>query len=401
MGFRLSRWLYALSWTGTEQLGVLFDRAATWLLAHKVILPGCTTLERFVSRLRSRVEDRLWKRLGRGITDEQCSRLEDLLTVPSSGRSSWLDKLRSGPVRVSGRALLHVVQPALSRQLKLLEDELGVQVFERNRRGMQLTEAGRAFVEKVRHSLRELDRAKADVAASSRSLLGTVSIGMLPSWSESVSVPLVKSLRRQYPELTVRLTTGFTSELQSMLERGELDVALLGEYKPSAMLSMQVVLREALYVVGLPSSGLRADNPMTLSDAAKLPLILPAYPQGLRLMIDSACTIMGVRLNVVAESNSTSVQLNLVESEVGFTILPVVALTRYLDEGRLCAAPVTAPDLYRKLAIAQPVATRSSPSIQNVVEQMRLRLVEVVGAVNHPGIIWFENGVQDVTESAM
>lgn len=109
VGFRLSRWLYALSWTGTEQLGVLFDRATTWLLAHKVILPGCTTLERFVSRLRSRVEDRLWKRLGRGITDEQRSRLEALLTVPAPGRSSWLDKLRSGPVRVSGRALVKAI----------------------------------------------------------------------------------------------------------------------------------------------------------------------------------------------------------------------------------------------------------------------------------------------------
>ena len=82
----------------------------TWLLAHKVLLPGCTTLERFVARLRNRVEDRLWKRLGRGVTDEQRTRLEDLLTVPPQGRSSWLDQLRSGPVRVSGRALAHAIQ---------------------------------------------------------------------------------------------------------------------------------------------------------------------------------------------------------------------------------------------------------------------------------------------------
>jgi len=109
VGFRLSRWLYALSWTGTEQPGVLFDRATTWLLANKVILPGCTTQERFVSRLRSRVEDRLWKRLVRGITDEQRTRLEDLLTAPSTGRSSWLDKLRSGPIRISGRALVKAI----------------------------------------------------------------------------------------------------------------------------------------------------------------------------------------------------------------------------------------------------------------------------------------------------
>ena len=110
VGFRMSRWLYALCWTGTEQSGILFDRATAWMLAHKVLLPGCTSLERFVARLRNRVENRLWKRIGRNITNEQRIHLEDLLTAPPQGRSSWLDKLRSGPVRVSGRSLVHAIQ---------------------------------------------------------------------------------------------------------------------------------------------------------------------------------------------------------------------------------------------------------------------------------------------------
>lgn len=122
IGFRLSRWLYALCWTGTEQPSVLFDRATTWLLAHKVLLPGCTTLERFVARLRSRVEMRLWKRLGYDITDEQRARLENLLTVPPKGRSSWLDQLRSGPVHVSGRALVKAI-----RRLQAVRD-LGIRL---------------------------------------------------------------------------------------------------------------------------------------------------------------------------------------------------------------------------------------------------------------------------------
>ncbi|MDI1245186.1 MAG: Tn3 family transposase [Rhodoferax sp.] len=122
VGFRMSRWLFALCWTGTDRPGVLFDRATTWLLAHRVILPGCTTLERFVARLRNRVENRLWKLLGRGITDEQRARLEDLLTVTPEGRSSWLDKLRSGPVRVSGPALVHAI-----RRLQTVRD-LGIKL---------------------------------------------------------------------------------------------------------------------------------------------------------------------------------------------------------------------------------------------------------------------------------
>ena len=70
-----SRWL----WTGTDRPSVLFERASTWLVTHKVLLPGCTTLERYVARLRSRVEERLWRSLGSGISLDQQTRLEGLL----------------------------------------------------------------------------------------------------------------------------------------------------------------------------------------------------------------------------------------------------------------------------------------------------------------------------------
>jgi hypothetical protein len=109
VGFRLTRWLYALCWTGTERPSVIFDRATAWLHANKVLLPGVSVLERFVARLRSRVEERLWRVLSR-ITPEQNTRLNDLLMVPPGGRSSWLDRLRTGPVRVSAPALVAAIK---------------------------------------------------------------------------------------------------------------------------------------------------------------------------------------------------------------------------------------------------------------------------------------------------
>src|ERR1035437_2280792 len=110
VGFRLARWLYILCWTGTERPSVLFDRAAAWLLAHKILLPGCSTLERFVLRVRARVENRLWRLLGRGIGSQQRKRLEHLLTVPEGRRGSLLDQIRSGPTRVSGPAMRAAVE---------------------------------------------------------------------------------------------------------------------------------------------------------------------------------------------------------------------------------------------------------------------------------------------------
>lgn len=70
---------------------MLFERAVTWLVTHKVLLPGSSTLERYIARLRSRVEERLWLALGRGISSEQQGRLESLLLVPLGSRSSpWI-----------------------------------------------------------------------------------------------------------------------------------------------------------------------------------------------------------------------------------------------------------------------------------------------------------------------
>lgn len=110
VGFRLTRWLCALCWTGTERPGVLFERATAWMLTHKVLLPGVTTLERFVAQVRARMEVRLWRLLARGVTDDQRKKLEALLTVAEGSRQSWLDKLRKGPVHVSGPALVQALQ---------------------------------------------------------------------------------------------------------------------------------------------------------------------------------------------------------------------------------------------------------------------------------------------------
>jgi TnpA family transposase len=84
----------------------LFERATTWLVTHKVLLPGCSILERYISRLRSRVEERLWRSLGRGVSSEQQTQLESLLIVPAGQRTSHLDRLRTGPVMVSSSAMV-------------------------------------------------------------------------------------------------------------------------------------------------------------------------------------------------------------------------------------------------------------------------------------------------------
>src|SRR5689334_4660694 len=76
-----SRSLCAMCWTGTDRPSVLFDHANTWLIEHKVLLPGVTILERFIAEIRSRMEIRLWALLGQSVNADQRSKLENLLTI--------------------------------------------------------------------------------------------------------------------------------------------------------------------------------------------------------------------------------------------------------------------------------------------------------------------------------
>ncbi len=99
--FRLARLLYARTWISNERPSLMFDFATAWLIQHKVLLPGATTLSRLISGIRERAANRLWKRLSSLPTDEQKAKLETILQVPGGTRVSQFDRYRKGPVTIS------------------------------------------------------------------------------------------------------------------------------------------------------------------------------------------------------------------------------------------------------------------------------------------------------------
>jgi TnpA family transposase len=108
--FRLSRLLYSRAWISNERPSLIFDFATSWLIQHKVLLPGATTLSRLISEIRERAADRLWKRLSSLPTDEQIEKLETLLQISDGQRVSRFDRYRKGPVTISGPAFKEAVK---------------------------------------------------------------------------------------------------------------------------------------------------------------------------------------------------------------------------------------------------------------------------------------------------
>ena len=113
--FRLSRLLYTRSWISNERPSLLFDWATGWLIQHKILLPGASTLTHLISEVRERATNRLWLRLSALPTPEQITRLETLLQVPEGSRTSHFDRYRKGPTTISGPAF----NQAVDRYLEL------------------------------------------------------------------------------------------------------------------------------------------------------------------------------------------------------------------------------------------------------------------------------------------
>jgi hypothetical protein len=108
--FRLSRWLYARAWLTDERPSHLFDLATHWLLQHKVLLPGVTTLTRLIAQIRDRASMQAWQRLAALPNDGQRAQLNALLAIPDGMRRSQFDQLRQSPTRVSSTSMIAALE---------------------------------------------------------------------------------------------------------------------------------------------------------------------------------------------------------------------------------------------------------------------------------------------------
>ena len=124
-------------------------------------------------------------------------------------------------------AVLHIAQPALSRQIQLLESELGIQLVERHARGASLTVEGELLLDRATFLLRYADQIKVDIIDLQGAARGPVALGLPPALASVLVLPLTRAVRNQYPEIKLRVSESFSPSLSDSLEQGVLDIAVL------------------------------------------------------------------------------------------------------------------------------------------------------------------------------
>ena len=268
---------------------------------------------------------------------------------------------------------MHIAQPALSRQVRLLEEELGVRLFDRHGRGMVVTEQGRSVLAHATRVMRELEEIRADVADGDTPMAGPVSIGLPPTVADIISVPLVGAFRA-HPNAVPRLVSAYTGHLLDWLHRGEVDVAVLYDPHSARSLRSHPLLVERLHLVGPSDAGLSTLHAVPFRDLEGKPLLLPSARHGLRAIVERCAVDSEIALSVAAEADSFGTLKDLVRHGYGWTILPTAPIYRDIAEGSLTAAPLVEPAPERHLVLSFP-ADRPVPRLARFAGEIIVAIV--------------------------
>lgn len=253
----------------------------------------------------------------------------------------------------AGAVALHLAQPSLSRQIALLEADLGQRLLVRTGRGVVPTEAGEALLPHARAMLETERRARDELQEMDESPRGRIVVGMPPRVALGLSTPLIQRFRAKFPHAVITVLEGLSASLRESLVAGRLDLALLFDPAASPQLSFETLLREKLLLVAPPASRLPAR--VGLSALASYPMVLPSAPNAIRHLLDSVLAPRGIALEVLAEVGAVHTVLALVATGVGCTIVPESALAA-AGRDRLPSAPIGPPAIWNTLVLATPMA---------------------------------------------
>jgi len=258
--------------------------------------------------------------------------------------------------------VLDIAQPALSRQVRLLEVELRQTLLVRNGRGITLTEAGKTLLEHSRGVLHQMERLREELSRVRGSLAGRVAIGMPPTLGRILAVPLTRAFKRQMPDATLSVAEGLSKNMQEGLLTGQLDIALLYNASPTPGVETRPLLQDELLLVQRRAPA-GDEAPVALRQLADFPLIIPARPNAIRMHVETALLNIGVQPCIAMEVDGVATILDLVADGLGNAVLSRHAVLTAAQPERFLTRRLVDPGLHPLLSVAT-AAARAATSTQ-------------------------------------
>ena len=270
--------------------------------------------------------------------------------------------------------VLGIAQPALSRQVRLLEVELRQNLLVRNGRGATPTEAGQLLLEHGRGILHQVERAREELSRVRTGLAGKVAVGLPPSIARVLTVPLTRAFRHQLPQAQLSISEGLSTAMQENLQNGRLDIALLYNPSPLQGLEYNPLLQEELVLVQPRPPGLAEDPPpapIALQALAELPLVIPSRPNAVRMRIESALAELQAKPQIALEIDGVAAILDLVADGAGCAILSRNAVKHSIRPSAFSTRAINTPALSIELTTAVSALRPSTLTQQATLQLLR------------------------------
>jgi LysR family nitrogen assimilation transcriptional regulator len=247
---------------------------------------------------------------------------------------------------------LNVSQPAISQQVRRLEENLGTQLLVRSGRTVTLTQAGIRLRDRL-DTVMQLINSPLDDEPATELAPDTVSLAIPAEAGAQLIPPLAEEFRARWPHVTLDIREGSGADLEEWLLHRRVDIAILQDAPPHAELAITPVVTETLGVVASVRSTLAEDyRPLRLRELADEKLILPARQHWIRRRVAAAEHQYGVRLNPILQVNSVPLTKAMVRQGLGCSILPYTAVHEEVSRGALAFRPITHPSLFSTRSVA-------------------------------------------------
>ena len=277
-------------------------------------------------------------------------------------------------------ATIGIAQPALSRHIRLLEKELGTDLFYRDGRGATLTALGQRFYDKVQTILLQLQEARTEIQATRDVPTGEVVVGVPPQLGVVLIVQLIKRFSERYPSARIRVSEGFSYQIAERLHAGRLDLGFV--YDPGVYRYLEAVMmvEETLYLVGPAGDRITTAATVPFREIVAHPLVMPDLPSTLRTRVAHVATQLGTTATFTVEVDSIPAIKQLVIDGAGYTILPHAAIDDEVKRGLLSAARIVDPAISRPLGVVVPVKGGLSVATRKLIELIGEEVRDLIAA---------------------
>lgn len=250
-------------------------------------------------------------------------------------------------------AALNIVQPALGAQISSLEEELGVQLLERGRRGTTVTAAGVYFLAEAKKILEHVSTVKKTIKTLAPGEKEHILIGLTASLSAMLAGALAQDLSQLSHAVSVQVVEDMSHLLGERVARGDLDFALAFNVPDHKALRKRPLLQESVFFITSPNSPFGREGPIEMAELAKATFVIPTEKGQIIHLLKDAMIQYGLQLNVAFQVESMDAIKGMIADGVACAVLPYGNVGREVKAGMLIARRIVNPPLTRTLYMLQ------------------------------------------------